>query len=376
MPGVYPAALLPLRYFDYGRVGVFLPHSADSSSEQRRAFDPELPIHLERSGRLFFVVFPHASELPLSAEPGSSPLTAKLEGPMVVEHIPEFDVADYAQSKRAFRNCRSCLPIHFDPLPKLERFLCGMHYCRQTDLRSDNFISCIPVQSLDTGLAEGGSNERVGLARIGNMNINIPDSILRQKHGALVVQYPQFVACIQGFDFNGDPGSLLADKGSDLRLNRSYCPYGNEDSKNSNPRQGCADPKRSFVVKILGLGLHDPYIGLNVFLGLGLEARAADLLLRRGSDLGRWMPAVLSVPRIVRLGISLEHDQSERRCRQYFPHDSEIVPLPPNFKLGHHLDGHRLALASQKVICNRGLLIGWGRRVRFFVREEQKTRFC
>jgi hypothetical protein len=38
----------------------------------------------------------------------------------------------------------------------------------------------------------------------------------------------------------------------------------------------------------------------------------------------------------VRLGISLEHDQSERHCRQYFPHDSEIVPLPRNFKLGHH----------------------------------------
>lgn len=232
---VYLAPLRSLRYFDHGRLGVFLPHSADQLSGQRRAFDPELPIHLERSGRLRLVVFPHGSELPLSTEPSPSPLTAKLEGPMVAEHIPEFDATDHPQSKRAFRNSRCCLPIHFDPFSMLERFLCGTHYFRQTDLRSDNFISRIPVRFLDTGLAEGGADKRVSLAGICNMNIDIPYSIPRQKHGTLVVHYlaSRFPVWIKGFGSNRNPRPLFAYKRINLSFDRPQRSDSNADSYDS-----------------------------------------------------------------------------------------------------------------------------------------------
>jgi hypothetical protein len=73
-----------------------------------------------------------------------------------------------------------------------------------------------------------------------------------------------------------------------------------------------------------------------VFLWLGLEAWIAVLLLRRTSDQRGWILTVLSASCLVHLGVSLDHDQSERRYRQSFLHNSAIV-RPADFKLGHNL---------------------------------------
>ena len=94
----------------------------------------------------------------------------------------------------------------------------------------------------------------------------------------------------------------------------------------SHHRQEQIGPEDSFVETILGRGFDDPYIGLNMLLGFGLEGWAVVLLYRQRSDWRGWVLVCLSLLCFVRLAVSLEHDQAEHRreYRQSFEHGGNV----------------------------------------------------
>ena len=115
------------------------------------------------------------------------------------------------------------------------------------------------------------------------------------------------------------------DLGLDVRERANADTY-TDDSHNGQDQIG---PENNFVETILGRGFDDPYIGLNMLIGFGLEAWAVVLLYGRRSDWRGWMLACLSLLCFVRLGVSIETDQCHRH-----QHDPKIFEHGGNVPQG------------------------------------------
>jgi IS1 family transposase len=103
---------------------------------------------------------------------------------------------------------------------------------------------------------------------------------------------------------------------------------GSSNAKSANNGQYRVDPESGFVITILGWGRDDPYIGVNVCLGFGLEFWATCILYggNRRNWKG-WVIAFCSMLCFVRLGVSLHREDEQRQTENYqtLPHNSEIV---------------------------------------------------
>lgn len=99
-------------------------------------------------------------------------------------------------------------------------------------------------------------------------------------------------------------------------------------SEKPDASEGYVDPKSSFIPTVFLGGFDDPYIGVNVLLMFGLEGWAVSLLWRNGRNWRGWLVACGGMLCLIRLGVSLHREDSEkdRETRQHFLHDSEIVP--------------------------------------------------
>jgi len=93
----------------------------------------------------------------------------------------------------------------------------------------------------------------------------------------------------------------------------------------SNECQSDVHPKSGAIITILAGGRDDPYIGIDVCLGFGLEVWAGILFWNNGWRCWRnWIIALGCLMCFVRLGVSLHREDVERQCeeRQYFQHNS------------------------------------------------------
>jgi hypothetical protein len=88
------------------------------------------------------------------------------------------------------------------------------------------------------------------------------------------------------------------------------------------------DPKRGFIVTILGWGRDDPYISVNVLLMFGLEGWAVVLFCGNRRSRAGWLIAFGGLLCLVRLGVSLhrEDEEKEREYCQQLQHNGVIVP--------------------------------------------------
>jgi hypothetical protein len=70
---------------------------------------------------------------------------------------------------------------------------------------------------------------------------------------------------------------------------------------------------RDLVIEVLGRGRDDPYLGINVIVMFGLEVGAVALLWRNKRSVGGWLLAACWLLCVIRLGVSMENDQSKRQ---------------------------------------------------------------
>lgn len=310
---------------------------------------------------------PNGRSLPLTAEPPSAPLPTNLYSPVVIEYVPEFDVADHIYSQCSIRNrlSRVFIYLRFQQVAGLNRGamseggLVGVHNVRQINLRINSLISRIPVQLLDTGFAKCPSDECVSFTRISYTKLDMIDIKRSRRHGAVVVYHSRRIclAWIERLNNNGDPSAFFADKGINLSFDRPDRNDSNPNTENAHNEETDSSPIGYPVIvvspcvrincDVFGREFADRYSGFFIFgsfaIAIILEGFAVTVLLNDYQLLPLLIVPHSNLmyrlcPRWIQAAKSEQHGCDYCRSIRHLPHwpdlQPESQPLPHRERCG------------------------------------------